>query len=265
MTTRDEGLVLVEREAPFGRVRLALVDHANGFTRDACALTIDPLQMSDGRGGKLAVHGIGNVETMEAYRRRWLATQLMHASIERMRSGGADASLLYGIDGFYGPFGWRTCGDERWVSVDLESGARLAQSGASCVARPMRNADLEVVTETYEAIASGVPGAILRPGDSRAWHLLDPEDTIIVERGDTLVGWAWRGRGAVHERAELAMRIPDAAAFAELQALDEDAMRAVVDQQGPEHARHRPRRAKARPARRERAAFHMSRPGGAGP
>jgi GNAT superfamily N-acetyltransferase len=224
------GLALVEREETHGRVRLALVDHANGFSRDATALTIDPLQLHDGVGGLVRIDGIGNVATLEAYRGRGLASELLEVAIEHMRDGGAAGSLLYGIDGFYEPFGWRTCGDERWVTFDVARGrAERATSprDSRAHARAMTEDDRAGVAELYERIAATTVGAVARPEGGPAWTMLDPAEVRVVERDGELVGWAWRGEGRGN-RSNVQNDHPGAAAFVELQAVDVDAAWHVV-------------------------------------
>ena len=230
MTRTVAGLALVEREEAHGRVRLALVDTSNGFSRDASALTIDRLELHDGAGGLVRVDGIGNVATLEAYRGRGLASELLDVAIERMRTGDAAGSMLYGIDGFYEPFGWKTCGDERWVMFDVDRGRaeRLdSPAGSRAHAREMRDDDRAAIAELYERIAARTVGAIARSGEVRTWSLLDPADVTLVQRDGELVGWAWRGAG-LDARTNIQNDLPGIAAFVELQAVDADAAWHVV-------------------------------------
>lgn len=220
------GLALAERREAHGRVRLVLVDHSAGVRVDACELTIDPFELNDGRGGVLHVDGIGNVQTLPSHRRRGLASALLEVAIERMRAGGADGSLLYGIDGFYGPMGWRSCGDERWVHVPLDAIVPVAD-GRERV-RVMRSGDLDAVRALHERLAPATPGAVTRPDAGRVWSHLDPADALVVERDGELGGWAWRGRDALAERDAVAERHPDASVWAELHAVDEDAMHVLL-------------------------------------
>lgn len=221
------GLVLEERIEARGRVRLALVSTVDGEAVDACALTVDPLSLHDGRGGRVPVGGIGNVVTAQAHRRRGLASRLLRLAIDRMQADGAAASLLYGIDGFYERFGWRSCGDERWVHVTLDAlGAAPGPSGHG--ARALREQDRGWMRRAYEHIAASTPGAASRGADGRAWSTLDPSEVTIVERDGKPVGWAWRGRGSVAERETMAAARPGASVWAELQAVDDDAMLAVI-------------------------------------
>lgn len=230
MTRTVAGLALVERVEEFGRVRLALVDHSNGFSRDASALTIDPLRLHDGTGGFVRLDGIGNVATLEAYRGQGLARELLEVALERMRAGDAAGSLLYGIDGFYEPLGWRTCGDERWVAFDVARGRAehvASPSGSHAKSRAMRGDDRFALRELYERIAAKVVGAVARPDGERTWSQLDPDDVTIVERDGQVVGWAWRGTG-LDARRSIQNDLPGVAAFVELQAIDADAAWHVV-------------------------------------
>ena len=225
MSRRVAGLALVEREELHGRVRHALVDTSNGVSVDAAALTIDPLELSDGDGGTLRVDGIGNVFTLEDYRGRGLATQLLEVAIERMRTGGADGSLLYGIDGFYEPLGWRSCGDERWVTFEVDRGraeGEQSPAGSHAVARAMVEDDRAAVRALYAGGAARTIGAVVRPDAGAAWSTLDPAEAVVVERDRELVGYAWRGRGTVSR--DIATRdMPGCTAFVELHATDIDA------------------------------------------
>lgn len=232
VTRMVAGLALVERQKAHGRVQLALVDHSGGFSRDATSLTIEPLELhdGDGDGALVRVDGIGSVFTLEAYRGQGLASRLLEVAIERMRSGDAAGSLLYGIDGFYEPLGWRTCGDERWVAFDVARGrAEHARSptGSRAHVRTMREDDRAAVMRLYEQIATKTVGAVARSGDARTWSLLEPADVTIVEREDVVVGWAWRGTG-LGARANIQNDLPGVAAFVELQAVDVDAAWHVV-------------------------------------
>lgn len=223
------GLRLRERAVAPHRVQLALVDSSGGAEIEACCLTIDHLRMHDGAGGRIIVGGIGNVATLEAWRRRGLASELLKVAIQHMRAAGCDASLLYGIDHFYEPFGWRSRGDERWVHVQLHGEVLDAAGGDATDVRRAKHADLPRIAAAYEALAATVPGALDRPLEGRVWAAFDPAEVTIVERDGELVGWAWRGRGALHERDALAARLPQAAAFGELQAVDDGAMAAVLE------------------------------------
>lgn len=225
MSCTVAGLALVEREEAHGRTRLALVDDAGTSPVDACWLTIDPLRLHDGTGGTVELLGIGNVNTLPDHRRRGLASGLLEAAVERMRGSGAAGSLLYGIDDFYDRFGWRTWGDERWVDVPVD---RLGAPGSTYAVRPMLEADGTAIRERYATIAARVPGADAR-SSGRAWAQLRPTDVDVALRDGELVGWAWLGAGAVPERdAHQERRGPEALVFAELQAVEDEAMEAVL-------------------------------------
>lgn len=222
MSPTIAGLALDAQAEDRGRLRLVLRDG----TLDACSLTIDPLRLRID-GADVRVDGVGNVETHPERRRRGLATALVEHAIERMRSGGAVASLLYGIDDYYDRFGWRSCGDERWVRIPLDRPPR--ESVASDVdVRPMRVDDMAAVVASYDAATAAVDGALARPANARAWSQLDPGDALVAVRGDRVVGWAWRGAGRVPEVDAVATRQPDASVWAELQALDDAAMSALA-------------------------------------
>jgi GNAT superfamily N-acetyltransferase len=225
VTRSASQLALVEREEPRGRVRLALVDGRGAAAVDACELTIDPLTLHDGGGGLVPVGGIGNVATRPSHRRQGLATQLLEVAIERMRASDMAASLLYGIDGFYEPLGWRSCGDERWVQLPLDGWRDTPSSAAR--ARALQAPDLPRIHELYEQLAAATPGAVHRTG-THAWARLDPAEVDVVERDGDLVGWCWRGVG-LPERDDAQSSRQRTVAFAELQAVDQDAMLAVLD------------------------------------
>lgn len=225
MSCTAAGCALVERDEAHGRVRLALVDDAGATSVEACWLTIDPLRLHDGVGGLLDLLGVGNVNTLPSHRRRGLATRLLEVAVERMRGAGVSGSLLYGIDGFYEQFGWRSFGDERWVDVAIE---RIGVPDPELVVRPMVSADLPAVRAAHAAIAARIPGAEAR-ASGRAWEQLREAGADVVERRGGLVGWAWLGAGAVPERDARQERCgDDTLVFAELQAIDEQAMQAVL-------------------------------------
>jgi hypothetical protein len=162
---------------------------------------------------------------MDSHRRRGLASALLRVAIEHMRTGDAAGSLLYGIDDFYEPFGWRSWGDERWVRVAIGDPSDSVDDDHG--ARPMRDDDREAVARSYEQIAARVPGAAARTC-GRAWAQLDVADVTVVERDGVIVGWAWFGRDRVAERDAKQARVPAEVVVAELQAVDEQAMLDVV-------------------------------------
>lgn len=218
MTSEVDGLALVEREEAHGRVRLALESGAD----EVCWLTVDPLRVHDGAGGTVELRGIGNVNTEPAHRRRGLASRLLEAAIERMRATGAAGSLLYGIDGFYDRFGWSSWGDERWVEVPL---AALPDRRAG---RAMVEEDRAQLTATYATVSATTTGADDR-SSGRAWAQLRPAGVEVVERDGELVGWAWLGAGGVPERdAQQQRSEAGSVVFAELQAVDDQAMLDVL-------------------------------------
>ncbi|MCW2925327.1 MAG: N-acetyltransferase [Thermoleophilia bacterium] len=225
----DARLVLRDSAEGQGRRRLALVA-PDGVV--ACQLTIDAVQLSDGAGGVVAVGGVGNVATDPAHRRRGLASRLLERSIEEGRACGSDGMLLYGIDGFYERFGWRSCGDERWVRVPLDD-ARLGEAAGgsrdgTVRARAMVDADRAWIEATYAQVAARTVGARLRAADAPQWAGLEGAEVTVVERRGELAGWVWRGRGTVAERDSVARARSECAVFAELHAVDDDAMVEVV-------------------------------------
>lgn len=224
MTDEVDGLRLERRTEPHGRIRMALVDETSGVQLDACALTIDPLELHDGAGGLVRVDGIGNVATLQSHRRRGLASALLRLAIEQMRSGDAAASLLYGIDHFYGPLGWRSCGDERWVRLRLD--AWRAPVPTQVEVRAATVGDLPDLREQYEHVASSIPGAASRRG-TRTWDQFDPTGSVVAVRDGAVTGWAWRG-GDLPEVPGAERALPGARVFGELQAIDEDSMLALV-------------------------------------
>lgn len=225
--TETTTLHLVQRELEHGRLELALHADEHAETPIA-ALTIDRLQMHVD-GTRMSVGGIGNVETDPGHRRRGHAARLLRVAVEHMREAEMQASLLYGIDGFYDRLGWRSCGDERWVLLPLEPADEpgLPATGR-WVSRPMQPSDMPHIERISDQVARSTPGALAREPGGRAWSQLDTSDALVVERGGAVAGWAWRGRGPIWSRGELAAEYSDAAAWAELQAVDDEAMRAVA-------------------------------------
>jgi hypothetical protein len=207
-----------------GREELTILDAETGEV--ACRLTIDRVELHDAAGGTLQLGGIGNVATPEAYRRRGLASQLVTRAIEQLRSAALDGSLLYGIDDFYVPFGWRSCGDERWIRVPLD---RAIVPPDGIVVRFATGGDVERVVALHARMVPHQRGAITRPADGRVWSRLTVPELRVAERGGELVGWAWRGRGEVAERDSVAARELDCGVWAELQAVDVDAAHALLE------------------------------------
>jgi hypothetical protein len=207
---------------PHGRVRLTLRDGDVVATE----LTIDALQLCDGRGHQVSLGGVGNVATAPSHRRRGLARALLEHAVGRMQADGLDGSLLYGIDDFYDRLGWRSCGDERWVRIPLD--VPLEWPAGGVVTRRLRLEDMSALILLHARLCAGQRGALTRVDGGRVWSRLDPAEVIVAERAGALVGWAWRGRGSVAERDTIARREPTASVWSELQAVDMPVARALV-------------------------------------
>jgi YD repeat-containing protein len=223
----DEGFALETRPVSEQRTQLAFVDGSTGVPVDACTLTIDDLEVYVDSEATMRVAGIGNVETLPSHRRRGLATALMSRTIDHMRARGFAASLLYGIDDFYDRFGWRDCGDERWVVIDRERA--LVAGNELPTVRAMHVGDRDALQRVYHASASRVPGSICRRAIDEVWTRLDVSDVLVTEdAAGRVIGYVWHGHGQVAERDAAASRRLSVDVWAELHAETEAAALALV-------------------------------------
>ncbi|MCW2927866.1 MAG: GCN5-related N-acetyltransferase [Thermoleophilia bacterium] len=222
------GLSLEERTEPHGRTRFALAEQVSGRPVDVSSLTIDVIELSDGAGGIVRCGGIGNVETRPSHRRRGLAARLLDDAVEWMVARALDGSLLYGIDDYYDRFGWRSCGDERWVRVSLADMARLPAGPTDVKVRGYVATDHPAMVELYAELARTMPGAALRSSDGRAWARLEPSEVRVAYRDGQLVGWTWRGLDGPPEHTSVAARERHAVVFSELQAVNDDVALALL-------------------------------------
>ena len=243
-------LPLTEHFEAHDRTRLQLHD------ADVCVaeLTIDAFDIHDGRGGSIAVRGIGNVATHEDYRHQGFARQLLAVAEDHMRASGGSLGLLYGIDDFYDQLGWVRCGDESHALLTVRelsrAHARETTMPSGYTSRRADFTDMDAIQTLYAASARTTRGATARTDTCRAWTMLRDTlaadivrpgaaagpDARAVDDGDcrvvegpagTVVAYAWRCTG--HRNAdELLPRYPNSMVIPEAIAQDADAARALL-------------------------------------
>jgi GNAT superfamily N-acetyltransferase len=139
----------------------------------------------------LTMGGIANVGTVPARRSRGYSTQLLREAIALMENEGFDFSMLFtGIHSFYARLGWES------VPIQvIEANIRdeLPMPVAGYRIRPLADSDLEALCTCYEQCNAGRSLTVVRsPAYVRGWTRWDertPEDVLVAEVGDKLVGY----------------------------------------------------------------------------
>lgn len=182
---------------------------------------------------RVAMDGIGGVGTEKEYRRRGYSRRVLEATVERMRSGDAALSMLYGIRDFYPKFGYATAGPEHVVALThLSSEAAVP---ASWQVRPIEPRDLTAVRRLYEQATARAVGAAVRAENGWVWTRLaetargkhDDACRVVETPSGEVVAYAWQGKG--FWAADMAQGdFPEALVLAEVIARDPAAADAVL-------------------------------------
>jgi GNAT superfamily N-acetyltransferase len=119
-------------------------------------------------GVKVPVGGISSVGVRPEWRRRGLASELIHKAIQVMTSRGMDLSILYGrraVDRFYTRFGYLGIG--RYVDLQLLS---YPESEISLHSIPFEREKQELCMKLYDESYQDLSGSVLR--DKSVWDFL---------------------------------------------------------------------------------------------
>ncbi len=230
----NKELNIFQDDGQEGRFHLQLI---SGESNVVSSLTVDLLNMNLMPGSRcVAIGGIGNVETPVAARGKGYARQLMGLADEFMtREQDCVAGLLYGIEDFYTPLGWRSVGDAWYLSVHVGSPGRTSGTNDLSGGYRFTNAvedDFRRIADLYDLVARSTHGAIVRTPASRGWCSFESQ----IERGEVgvlwreneqIVGYASIGRG-IYNREEDAKRWPGEFCIAEAHALDDVAAAELV-------------------------------------
>lgn len=141
--------------------------------------------------------GIGDVATPEDMRYRGYSRRVMEVAVERMRTGDAPVTMLYGIQDFYPKYGYATLGPE--CVCQLEAGEAPAMPDGWS-ARPATIDDLPAVRGLYERATATATASVVRLTDRGAWAALraqidagQDECRVVVGPDGAVGGYAWRG------------------------------------------------------------------------
>jgi len=169
-------------------------------------------------GGEVRLGGIGSVATHEGFRGRGVSSELLVATIERMRARGMALSLLFAgpAQPLYARHGW-----QRIALPLLRLRGRDGAPPAGDPGRPFTPADLPEVSALYDAYCAGLPGTTVR--DARYWRGqlrtagTPVEDFRVAERGGAIDAYARSANFAGRPRVLEYARTPSGAgALAEL-------------------------------------------------
>lgn len=241
------GPQVVSQSGPFGITRLELHREDRVVSR----LNIVPFTLRIGAAA-VRMDGIGGVGTEEEYRGQGCARQLLEAALERMRSGDAALSMLYGIPNFYPKFGYATAGPEHALHLFAPEEPPPLPEGWQ--ARAFVKADLPRLQGLYETASRGSTGPTVRSATGRVWTRLveaagaeADECRILEDPARQVSAYAWRGR-SFWSVPRLERDDPGALVLAEVVAADPAAADAVLDlcqQWAAEESAVRPARVRA--------------------
>lgn len=217
---------------------LRFTSESNGSTRTALYLGereasrafIVPFTLRYGVA-TLRMDGIGDVATPEDLRQRGYSRRVMEAAVERMHTGDAPVTMLYGIQDFYPKYGYATLGPE--TVLRLEAGdAPSMPSG--WIAHPATVADLDAIARIYDRMTATATAAVVRSAAGGAWAALRDEITagqdecrVAVGPDGVVGGYAWRGSSFWWLR-QWENYMPGGLKLAEAFAVDADAADAVL-------------------------------------
>ena len=206
---------------------------ANGSV--VARLTVDRMHISLGQGAWVAMDAVGNVATEPAHRRRGYARQLMLATIEAMRAGGAAISMLYGIDDFYDRLGWVRAGDEQWLQLpvdghDFDCSTASGATPAGWHDRAATADDLPAMRALYAEWARDAVGAAMRGNDDVAWAVVHAPNAarVLVDASGAVAAYAVSA-GSLHVAQERASMFPGDTVLGELHARDDQSAAAALE------------------------------------
>lgn len=211
--------IVCEREPEGNSTRVELRLGDRGISR----LWIVPFTLRVGRA-VVRMDGIGGVGTDEEHRNRGHSRRVLEAAVERMRSGDAALSMLYGIRDFYPKFGFATAGPDHIVLLtDLQRDSDLP-SGWSV--RGFEAHDLPAVQALYDTGTAEATGAAVRPTEGAVWsNLMRATDgsgqdacRVVVGPDGRLHGYVWRARWCWYVAHTLETNIPNSLVLGEVMA-----------------------------------------------
>jgi len=157
--------------------------------------TIIPRLMRIGRS-VVRVDGIGGVETHEQYRHKGYARRVLTEAVNKMKSGDAALSILWGIPNFYHRFGFVSAIPAHIMSLDASVEHETIPDG--WIVRPFRWEDVDSLARLHNEFIRNSVGPQLRgdsPPYSPAWNQLREEARheckVLIDESSTIVAYAW--------------------------------------------------------------------------
>ncbi|MCL2748004.1 MAG: GNAT family N-acetyltransferase [Oscillospiraceae bacterium] len=140
------------------------------------------------RGQPVRVGGIGDVATVEAYRRQGLSAALLKMAIEHMNANDMPVSLLFtGRHDHYGRQGWFSVCKRRTI-IDLRS---LSDLPARCSLYPLTPPDFGEAMELYQTSARRLDGTLVRnPAYWERWVPHSQKNPVALkDDNDIMLAW----------------------------------------------------------------------------
>jgi hypothetical protein len=228
MNTVSSSVTIGQQRTAEGALRLDVL--ADG--KSVAHLVVVPLTIRVGVA-TVRVAGISDVWTEEAYRNQGHARRMLEAMLRHGRRSTAALSLLYGIDNFYGKFGYATAGPMYHLRItDMAERPPLPHGWR---VRPLRRRDLPAIKRLYELNTADAVGAALRSSRSCVWSSLaaaanptnNDECRIVTDENGQVVAYAWRGANLNYVR-DFERYGPDTLVLAEVMAATPLAADAVL-------------------------------------
>ncbi|MGN6484611.1 MAG: GNAT family N-acetyltransferase [Thermomicrobiales bacterium] len=156
---------------------------------------IIPYTLRIGRA-TVRMDGIGGVATPEEHRNKGYSRRVLAEAVERMKSGEALLTSLYGIPHYYPRWGYATAAHEgatRLTRLDADTTMPEGLSLRRAVA-----ADLPRIRTLYADGTRTLVGAAVRADDGLVWTKLETaiaedrdECRVVVDETDEVLAYAW--------------------------------------------------------------------------
>ncbi len=143
----------------------------------------------------LSVGGIASVGTHDNYRFRGYSRRLLENALRWMRREGFDASMLYGITGFYPRFGYAEAFPIVTHTMAVRDAEQAAHGRRRCHCEEATSAHIPGMLALFAACNSGRTGVIRR--DPRHWTSFSKSFnqgfqarvTVLLDARDALLGY----------------------------------------------------------------------------
>lgn len=146
--------------------------------------------------------GIGAVFTHPNHRKKGYLMKTAQASIDAMRTGGYDLTLLFGINNFYDRLGYVRAFSDETVTIEVAALPTEKPASAARKFKPVRRADTDALANRTFA---GLTGTAVRPTFTRAGMIRGEGYRWLGPRG-RLAGYVY----VEHDPAERRLRCYEA-------------------------------------------------------